>query len=525
MSIRALVVVLLVACSSRQPPGTGDGVQTAPDQDAGPVVNNGPSADAGPVAAPPADAGVPRDATAPMFPGLQTALVAPGVQTLFNPSQDDANVAVSYDSMTRWCTCNPKSSPACTEADNVEVSIVSKGAPAVSLGVTGRSAGFAGDGRIVVVSGGTCDKRWTWLVRPDGTGLRPATVVGSAGSWLYLHESDGIYRVRDLDTAPELFVADPLAILRFSPDGEALLVSSHDDTWLVAQDGSARVRLPIADPWSVSWTEDGQLLSRPCTVYDRQGQATAMCDPSAVAPNTAVQLTGGNFIFFAADAGGPALHVRDLVTGTETAFSPLPGAFSAEVTSDGRWVIATVPDRDVTAITRSVYTVPRSGGDWTPLGDHVISVAVSPDSRVFVFNTVGHDILSNGIVHDVVSLWMSLARGPAVSVNPPVAIEPGPPVFEPAGGFGKAIYFGSAFNTSAIANADGTGWKEIPAACMTMWIGHTALCRGDSTWHFAVGDQWGKIADGVRDWSLSHDQRRLYFTAAGGLYVTNIPAP
>lgn len=112
------------------------------------------------------------------------------------------------------------------------------------------------------------------------------------------------------------------------------------------------------------------------------------------------------------------------------------------------------------------------------------------------------------------------------------------PVFEPLGGLGKAIFFDSAYDTSAawLANADGIGATRLGQFWFCQWAARTAVCLAghddpNSIISFDVlaitddGAQRAKAATNAVKWAL-HGRTLFYADSTGHLYaVDGLPSP
>ena len=103
-------------------------------------------------------------------------------------------------------------------------------------------------------------------------------------------------------------------------------------------------------------------------------------------------------------------------------------------------------------------------------------------------------------------------------------------MFEPAGGFGKAVFYewdpARTGLHSVIGNADGSGdWLRLPngADCLE-WRGHTALCwNGDL---YAVrGEQAGLLARGAKGYTVADSAGKIFFVGTAGLSSVELPRP
>lgn len=494
-----------------------------PEADAGllPVVDAGtpPEADAG--SPPAADAGSPPDGGFRVFdgnspyPGLTPLLLDPGVKTVFAISPDERKATVSHDPQT-WCTCNPHSSPACTEADNAEISIVTIGEETITLPVRARSAGFSPDGRFITLGTylGTCRSQ-ALFARADGTDLQPNPGFSFGDGWIYSSDENGFYRQRDLGDAREQ-IAGP-AGASISPDGDALFTCPPSGCMLYSPIGKAA---PVPVPGASAWTMDGRyVLAYPCGLYDRAGRAYKLCDQASLAPRGIALLTGDETAFVTEDETGFTAHVRNFLSGVEAAFAPFASPAGASLTPDGTRVISGTSENPLDpASAATLFIAPASGGAWTRLLDHVGRWAISADSRVIALGS-----MSSG-------LYLSVDGGPAQRISVPgLALSWLPPSFEPGGGAGRALYdeFPSPNNiNTVVGNEDGSGdWLRLPRAFCAQWIGHTAACSGPDGLVLVHGDEVGVVGDHATSWTSGGAGRSIFFIAPGGLYVVDNPAP
>jgi hypothetical protein len=108
--------------------------------------------------------------------------------------------------------------------------------------------------------------------------------------------------------------------------------------------------------------------------------------------------------------------------------------------------------------------------------------------------------------------------------------------FEPAGGLGKAIFFGPFDDRATFANADGSGDRlELPRLGDCNWVERTALCL---RWKSGQRNQVVVLSDEGQQFSVTtHDtsfwpataqltRHRLFYIAhEGGLYVVDHRTP
>jgi hypothetical protein len=185
----------------------------------------------------------------------------------------------------------------------------------------------------------------------------------------------------------------------------------------------------------------------------------------------------------------------------------------------------------------SLFAAPTAAGEWLELSNDAfyqrysflpLGFSISPDSRIVAAGSV-----SLGVVE-------SIDGGQARAVDHAGSkLYPAPPIFEPSGGRGKALFFetdpGASAYRPAIANADGSGdWIRLRQGIVWCgWASHTALCwsNNDGAYDFFGatddGKQSGTIEPVAGAWVLRtvHEPTLYYLRKGGGLYAATIPQP
>ena len=230
--------------------------------------------------------------------------------------------------------------------------------------------------------------------------------------------------------------------------------------------------------------------------------------------------------FVTSSPGGFDVHLRNIVTSAEVVYPSLPSAARSEITNDHSSVIAIVEENAGPFVDNPIpfalLVAPATGGEWTKLADGVDDFAISPDSRIIAMGRRGKG-----------PILESVARGPAYAVgtgDPSLLfLAPSSPMFEPVGGFDKALFYepdGGGLH-SVVGNADGSGdWLRLPpgTSCLD-WAAHTAVCGDGSNVILVNGDRFGRLAQGVTQLDYAPAARKLYFVIPGGLHVADNPGP
>ena len=511
--MRGLLAAALVA-SSCAPAATVPSGTAAAVPDAGPGAPDAGSGvpDAGTPPAPPAVREVNPDAP---YPGVAPPTVLePDTKTLLAVSPDGRHAVVSKD-VLRFCTGNPHSGPPCDPSYDVPLRLVSPGSGSLALGVSGRSAVFSGDGRFLFVSG----SGGNFIAHADGTGLRPNPQFRLLGGWLYSWRNGDLVRQSELDDEPSLVIAAPDNVRATpSPDGESIAYCpSSGRCFLQSPIGAPPV--PIPSGTTMWWAPEGiWLFIWPCTFVDLTAKAVSVCD--SIAPGTWAQRVGETVAFVSARGAGLDVHVRNLATSTEAVFPAPPSAAGIWLSPDARRILAFIAESTDPAGPTTLLEAPSSGGTWMTLGSNVERWSMSADSR-FV-----------GMARLQGQPQISVDGAPGVEVGAPgLDLRGGlAPMFEPADGFGKAVFYewdpGRMGLHSVIGNADGSGdWMRLPkgADCLE-WRGHTALCWNGNL--YAVrGEQTGLLARGANGYTVAPAAGKIFFVGPAGLSSVDLPGP
>jgi len=390
------------------------------------------------------------------------------------------------------------------------------------------------------------------LVRTDGTGRRQLSSGGTfaiAGRWVYFTDLvDGqteLWRVLPPDGTPELISNGPGSVdFAISRDGEMVSVSlaygPAPRTYSLIPAGSSKP-IPLAGP--AEFSPDGNWFLSACDLYDRTGRVVRhICDNlgGAAFSEDATKL---------AIVDDAATRVITLASMAESRLPRPPGGLD-RLTPDGSCAIARAGGTTVDSF--GLYVACTDGGDWMPLSNDVYSprflpdipfgLAISPDSRVIATSS-----LSQGVV-------ASIEGGPArVMTKDGKSLLFAPPIFEPAGGHDRAIFYERSAAPDqprqAIGNADGSGnWIELPPQPGVLrWTGHSVLTwtrRGSDPSIVIFGDHPGlydvfvttddgamtaaplvtNVTPAFFDESPTHPA--LYFArAGGGLFRVAVPQP
>jgi hypothetical protein len=273
----------------------------------------------------------------------------------------------------------------------------------------------------------------------------------------------------------------------------------------------------------VWWPPDESwLFAPPCTFVDRTGRAVSVCDPASVAPRTWALRVDHTAASVTRNGTRFDVHVRDLVTGSDTVLPPLPSMVEIWLSPDARTVVAVVRDANYYAPAgpTMILEAPSSGGTWATLGSNVWHWSSSDDSRF-----IGMARFSGPPLISVDGAPGIPASAAGLDLN--VGLTP---KFEPIGGFGKAVFYerDSSPGTlhSVVGNADGSGdWLRMPTGVQCLrWVGHTALCWNDDL--YAVrGDQYGVLARGGTRYTLAEAARKVFFASEAGLFAVDVPGP
>lgn len=352
------------------------------------------------------------------------------------------------------------------------------GAPKQIIGEGAWYAEFSSDGSGIVIRG---MPHGLTLARSDGTVTRQLPSQDDFTlnkTWLsYTSAQDGQFEATRIllpDGDPEVVAKSAAAslgnIVEKAPDGSLVVICQmltypHYTCSFFA----AGTKTPIvsANP-DIFWdfSPDSRWALNGCDLYDRNGFVRSLCE-STVFGNPRFSDDSASVAIY----DGSAIVVADLTTMATTRLPPLSGVTPWSFTPDGTRLIGR-------RTTTDVYVAPTSGGDWIALSQDVYTqrgladfptgVAVSPDSRI-----VATTSLSEGVVESIDGAPVHV-----VSRDGNRAYF-ATPVFEPAGGHGKAIFYESGYPEYrlAIANADGSGkWIELPPAPgYPRWIGQSVL--------------------------------------------------
>jgi hypothetical protein len=375
------------------------------------------------------------------------------------------------------------------------------------------------------------------LVRADGTVVPDlALQQGSfrmVGRWLYYQESSsGHWRTwRRLmpDEQPQLIATGSITY-EVSKDGEAFSTCRYPapDCQLFLPDSAGPFAVPDVGNHP-TFSPDNKWAVVGCLLFDSSG-ASRNLGCNSQSPFPSFSQDGRRLVV----TFGGAAHVTTLATGKEIVLPVAPQPLVwAMLTPNGERVVASSSDRDL-------FVADVSGGDWKVLTtdpywvrgapDVPIGIAISPDSRIIAANS-----RSAGVVEAVGGEAVRVVRK---NGNPMLSATP---VFEPAGGHGRAIFYER--NTEpgyhlVIGNADGSGdWVEIPNwPGFARWTGHSVLSSTASATVPRAYDLFVTPANGQQTPFLTgvvssfvtdsvHQPVLLYVPASGGLYSIPVPQP
>lgn len=401
---------------------------------------------------------------------------------------------------------------------------------------------FSADGNVFLFS----IKGWNYVGRSDGTVVPNLAMFPGdheiVGRWLYYHRqlSDGswqLFRRIAPDGPPQLIATgDPSTTSRgifhqVSADGEAYWTCAASATTcqLVLPDAAGPIAVP-KNMYGPVFSPDDKWAVIGCLLVGSNG---AMRDLgckidviSAAFSEDSQTLVGG--------VGG----IARVITPATGAVRILPAApeplVSVTVTPNGQRVVGFSGNRHV-------FVARASGGDWTTLTtdpysvrgapDFPTGVSISPDSRVIAATSISRGVVEAVDGVDSVKVVQHDGR-PMLYATP---------VFEPAGGRGRAIFYENDTSPTyhlVIGNADGSGdWVEVPDwPGFARWTGHSVLVYVASastpgTYDLFVTLSTGErrlLASGVATWFVTESVDRpvlLYTSSAGALYSIPVPQP
>ncbi|MFL5312272.1 MAG: hypothetical protein ACJ79H_17710, partial [Myxococcales bacterium] len=537
---RIIVVTALVCACAKGTSSSGGAVDS--DADAGSV-------------APDAGGGVPSGGDAGTDGGTTAAAPIPGAE-LIDPngqyvhaiSPDNTRVLLSHH-LIAWTYTAGGFVPG-----TGDLVVATRGGAIKQLAAEGVWYGaFTNDGSAVVYR---TQPHGVTLVHTDGSNPRQLTTQDEftlAGRWLYYTDARNgqlaLFRLAPPDGDPELVagVPDPSTgpltsgiSYWTSPDGD-LVVFCHGTPWTCSLVPAAS-KSPIEFAGSgASWqfSPDSNWVLNGCDLYDRNGAVRRVCD--VIGWLAATFSPDGKLAIFDARA----TRVITLASMAETQLPPFSEAlfYPWGFTPDGSRLIASASDS--TGRPAKFFVANAAGGQWIELSndaysqkgasDFPVGLAISPDSRI-----VATSSRSQGVVE-------SIAGGPAQVVThsgDPLFFAT--PVFEPAGGHGKAIFYERGYPDYrlALGNADGSGgWIELGTANFyPRWFGHSFLSflagAHDSSTRSTAYDILVTTDDGALTnapflsnvspvfFDQSVDHAALYFTPpSGGLYRGAVPQP
>ena len=459
----------------------------------------------------------------------------------------DAAATVLYD-------VSPDGQSALVSHGNGDLWLVSRELAPVRLAAGEVDSATIIDGSFISVTSATVAPRLLRLSDgADFSGTFEGGLVGFAGEWLYqVREApDGRWvasRQRGLAGVPQLLIeADPFAvdaatfdIVPHSPDGESYMTCPRGQKPCDMFFGGAAPPVPVPQPQLPAlFSRDNRWVLIDCALFGADGTSLQICAPEI----DRQAVFAANSATLAVTSKGSWVTV-DLATHQMTQLAPPPEKLGRLIalglTPDGSRL--SVRSLETTTESSSAeWMISSRGGEWGFLanGSQSYVPESSPDSR----------ILAGTGYPEGVELSVGGATPSTVTIDGK-ALDAVPPLFEPPGGHGRALFnthpgdFASSADTvSALGNADGSGdWVLLPPCkqldtCSSSWAGHSVVSRSmvggtfdDPRFDIFATPANGKpvpLARNVRSSAFAGAvaPALMFIADAGGLYAVAIPQP